>query len=322
MTQTKDDVVTYPGARPPDRVRDVDAWGIRIRVHEWGDAGDPPLILAHGGFDFARTFDVFAPMLADGGWRCVSWDHRGHGDSEHAALYSWDADMRDAIAVLDSTTREPVPVVGHSKGGNMLLNLTEICPHRLFRFVNIDGMPSPFRHLEIVGHERTRMMEQAMDDWLVHRRRIAGGARKPGTIDELARRRGRMNPRLSHEWLRYLVSVGARHDEDGWRWKIDPGLRFGGFGPWRHSWSLGTLHACPVPLLGILGMEAEEMGWGTHPDQLEPFMPAGGRVVAFEETGHFVHIEKPREVADLVLEFLSDRGDTPRRSVVPPGPPS
>ena len=51
--------------------------------------------------------------------------------------------------------------------------------------------------------------------------------------DELAARRQRMNPRLSHEWLRYLVTVGAREDIDGWRWKIDPKLRFGGFGPWR-----------------------------------------------------------------------------------------
>ncbi len=31
----------------------------------------------------------------------MSWDHRGHGDSEHAELYSWDADLRDAVAVFD-----------------------------------------------------------------------------------------------------------------------------------------------------------------------------------------------------------------------------
>src|SRR5690606_16280035 len=86
---------SYPGARPPDRRRDVDSAGLRIAVWEWGDPDAPPLLLAHGGFDFARTFDVFAPLLADGGWRVVSWDQRGHGDSEHAALYNWDADARD-----------------------------------------------------------------------------------------------------------------------------------------------------------------------------------------------------------------------------------
>jgi pimeloyl-ACP methyl ester carboxylesterase len=306
MTETIElEATSFPGARPPSRRRIVDAWGVGIRVNEWGDERDPPLLLAHGGFDFSRTFDVFAPLLADGGWRVVSWDHRGHGDSEHTALYSWDSDVRDAMAVLDATTYEPVPVVAHSKGGNMLLQLTEIAPHRLSRFVNIDGMPSPMRHMEIVGHERTRWMEQAMRDWLDHQRKIATLVRRPGTLEELAARRGRMNPRLQPEWLRYLVTVGARKDKDGWRWKIDPALRFGGFGPWRHSWSLGTLQAVPVPLLGILGLQPEEMGWGTEPGQLEPFLPPNSRIEYFEDAGHFVHIEKPHEVAELILEFLS-----------------
>jgi pimeloyl-ACP methyl ester carboxylesterase len=262
-------------------------------------------MLAHGGFDFSRTYDVFAPMLADAGWRVVAWDHRGHGDSEHTALYSWEADQRDAVAVFDSTTSDPVPVIGHSKGGNMLLQMSEYLPQRIARMVNIDGMPSPRRHLEIVGHERTRMLEEGMQNWLSHRRAIADLQRKAGTIEELAKRRGRMNPRLSPEWLQYLVTVGARHDSDGWRWKIDPQLRFGGFGPWRHTWSLAAMHALSMPVLVVIGTEHEEMGWGITPDQLQPFLPTSARIEVFDETGHFVHIEKPREVADMVLDFLS-----------------
>ena len=34
-------------------------------------------------------------------------------------------------------------------------------------------------------------------------------------------------------------------------------------------------------------------------------MPRDARVIAFEDSGHFVHIEHPRRVADLVLEFLA-----------------
>jgi pimeloyl-ACP methyl ester carboxylesterase len=114
-----------------------------------------------------------------------------------------------------------------------------------------------------------------------------------------------MNPRLSHEWLRYLVTIGARRDADGWRWKIDPSMRFGGFGPWRPDWSLERMRGFPVPLLAVLGLVEEEMGWGTTPEFLAPYMPRGARVVALEDSGHFVHIEHPRRVADLVLEFLS-----------------
>jgi pimeloyl-ACP methyl ester carboxylesterase len=298
-------MIDYPGARAPDRERWVDAFGVGIRVHEWGDEAARPILLVHGGFDFGRTFDVFAPILADEGWRCIAWDHRGHGDSEHATLYSFEGDVRDAVAVFDSVTKEPMPVIAHSKGGSMMLQLAEIAPHRFSKMVNIDGMPSPRRHLDVEGHERTMMMESAVGDWLSHRRRIHEAVRKPGTIDELAERRARMNPRLSMDWLRYLVTVGAREDADGWRWKIDPALRFGGFGPWRHSWAVAALPALSVPMLGLLGLQPEEMGWGTHPEQLEPYLPPDARLVAFEDAGHFVHIEKPREVADLVLEFLA-----------------
>ena len=94
-------VVTYPGAQAPDRQYRIDANGIGLATYEWGDADAPPLLCVHGGFDFARTYDVFAPLLAAGGWRVVSWDQRGHGDSDRADLYSWDADLRDALAVFD-----------------------------------------------------------------------------------------------------------------------------------------------------------------------------------------------------------------------------
>lgn len=301
-----EELPTYPGARRPDRFRSVDRSGVRIAVYEWGEVDAPPLLLAHGGFDFAGTFDVFAPLLAGAGWRVVSWDHRGHGDSEHAALYSWDADMRDAVTVMDSVTRDPVPVVGHSKGGAIMLQVVEALPHRFSHLVNIDGLPSPRPRPapDIAGRERTRLLADELAGWLDFRRTAGHKERKPGTLDELAERRGRMNPRLSRDWLRYLVTIGARRDSDGWRWKIDPALRMGGFGPWRHIWSIERLPGLPVPLLGVLGMQQEQMGWGTEPDDLVPYLPSGARLEVFPDAGHFVHIEKPDEVAAMTLEFL------------------
>jgi pimeloyl-ACP methyl ester carboxylesterase len=294
----------FPGAQRPDRRRWVDAWGVRIATYEWGAPDAPPLLLAHGGFDFAGTFDVFAPLLAAGGWRVVSWDHRGHGDSAHVALYSWDADVRDALAVLDATTRGPVPFIGHSKGGAVLTQLVEACPHRASRLVNIDGIPARRPLPDVADHERTRMLAAELSGWLDHRAHAAEKERRPGTLDELARRRARMNPRLPHDWLRYIATIGARQDADGWRWKIDPALRFGGFGPWRFDWSLQRMPGLPVPFLAILGLVPEVMGWGTSPDSVRSYLPPGARLESFADSGHFVHIEKPREVAALVLDFL------------------
>lgn len=297
--------VEFPGAQRPDRQRTVDTSGVQIAVCEWGDLEAPPVLLVHGGFDFAGTFDVFAPLLVRGGHRVVAFDQRGHGDSEHAALYSWDADVRDTLAVLDSIGPGPVAAVAHSKGGGIMSNLVEALPHRFTGFVNIDGMPTPHQHKDVAEHERTRLHARDLAGWLDHRAAAVDKSRRPGTLEELASRRRRMNPRLSMAWLRYLVSVGARCDADGWRWKIDPSLRFGGFGPWRASWALERMPSMAVPMLGIVGLVHEEMGWGTTPETIEPYLPAGARIEYFEDSGHFVHIEKPEEVAALVLEFLS-----------------
>lgn len=297
--------VEIPGARPPDRTDAVDAAGVRIAIHEWGDADAPPLMLAHGGFDFARTFDTFAPRLADAGWRVVSWDHRGHGDSDHAHLYSWDADLRDAAAVFDRVAgRRPVPAIGHSKGGAILVQLADAQPFRFASLVNIDGIPSKRPIPDVAEHERTKMLVGELTGWLDHRAGTAGKQRRPGTIDELAQRRGRMNPRHSMEWLRYLVTVGAVEHDDGWRWKLDPSMRFGGFGPWRPEWSLYRLAGLGAPFYGLLVEIEEEMGWGTSPDDVRPYIPDGGRLEILDGVGHFAHIEQPDEVAGRILEFL------------------
>jgi pimeloyl-ACP methyl ester carboxylesterase len=59
-----------------------------------------------------------------------------------------------------------------------------------------------------------------------------------------------------------------------------------------------------MPFLGVLGTEYEEMGWGTSPNHVRHYLPVGGRLEVLEGVGHFVHIEQPDVVADLVLDFL------------------
>jgi pimeloyl-ACP methyl ester carboxylesterase len=299
---------TTPGAAEavaPEREYHIDAGGVAIAIHEWGDADSPPLMLAHGGFDFARTFDTFAPLLAVGGWRVVGWDQRGHGDSAHTHLYSWDADLRDASAVFDHVAgRASVPAIGHSKGGALMVQLADAEPFRFSGLVNIDGIPSKRPIPDVAEHERTKMLAGELAGWLDHRRATAGSQRKPGTIEELARRRGRMNPRLSEEWLRYLVTVGGYESDDGWRWKLDPSMRFGGFGPWRPEWALMRLAGFGVPFYGMLVEIEEVMGWGTAPSEVEGYVPEGGRLEVLRGVGHFAHIEQPLEMADRVLDFL------------------
>lgn len=287
----------------PDLVRRVDAHGVSIAVHEWGDPAGPPVLLAHGGGDLARTFDALAPLLAARGWRVVAWDQRGHGDSDHCALYSWDADLRDALAVADSVSRGPVPMVGHSKGGSLLTLLADACPHRVSHLVNLDGFPSRRHHPDVVTHERNRARLEAVRPWLDHRRTYT--ERAATSVEDLVQRRRRVNPRLPDTFLRHLVEVGSVADVDGLRWKGDPALRGHGFVPLRPELSLFATAALAMPFLAVLGLVFEpEMDTGASPEDLAPYMPPQAEVVGLEDTGHFVHVERPAEVAELIGDFL------------------
>ncbi len=299
------DTRTFTGARPPDRTRKVMSTGLSIHVNEWGDESAPPLMLAHGGMDFSRTFDVFAPLLAAGGWRVVAWDHRGHGDSDPPSFYGWDADVRDMLAVLDSTTDGRAAMVGHSKGGALLMQLAQTLPHRCSHLANLDGLPSNGWNADLSAAEDLALMRKELTGWLDFQRRLTPSTqRKPGTIQELAARRQKMNPRSDIQWLEYLVTVGAYQSDDGWRWKLDPGLRIAHFGAWRTEWSRDRMPSLGMPFLGVLGLEKEDMGWGTSPEDIVDWLPDHAQFEPLADTGHFVHIEQPEFVASLVLEFL------------------
>lgn len=308
---TTDSIERPPGVETPARQWRLQvAPELELAVHEWGDEAAPPLFLAHGGADFARTFDRFAPLLADSGWRVVSWDHRGHGDSDRAALYSWLADLRDALLVIEAAAgSERAVLVGHSKGGGLFSHLAAALPERFTHFVNIDGIPRrhhPGRRQKPPLDERIQRRNQMFAAWLDHRRRAANKDRRPGSLEELAERRARMNPRLPLEWLRYLVTVGASRSRDGWRWNLDPVIRMGGIGPWRPDWGLKGLRDITVPMLAILGRQREPMGWGNDPDEARADLPPSARLEVYEDSGHFVHIEHPERVAEHVLGFLGE----------------
>ena len=64
------------------------------------------------------------------------------------------------------------------------------------------------------------------------------------------------------------------------------------------------LPAVSAPFLAVFATEVEVMGWGTRPEDVEGFLPEGARVEEIEGAGHFMHIEQPQVVADLVLDFV------------------
>jgi aminoacrylate hydrolase len=65
-------------------------------------------------------------------YRCISFDHRGTGDSDKPKnSYSTQAIARDAVALIDRLGIDRAHVAGTSTGGCVLQNLAIDCPDRL-----------------------------------------------------------------------------------------------------------------------------------------------------------------------------------------------
>jgi pimeloyl-ACP methyl ester carboxylesterase len=288
----------FPGAVPPDRRHTVDSLDVTLNLLEWGDPLAPPLLLCHGMWDHARSFALVAPLLARR-YRVLALDARGHGDSGWANGYSWLVDVADIINVAHWIGRE-LQLIGHSKAGGQVVDAARALPGIVNRVVNIDGFgPPPFAAADEPTPERCV-------EFLDGRRRLTQQTawRPYKTLDELIERRRQQNPRLSRGWLQYFLFHGAREDDDGWRWKVDP-LAQSSFGPWRPEWIAPEFAQLQVPMLAMVGSEQDT--WGPLPDVIRAERLAGVRQVVhctIAAAGHFPHIERPEETADAIMDFL------------------
>jgi pimeloyl-ACP methyl ester carboxylesterase len=69
---------------------------------------------------------------------------------------------------------------------------------------------------------------------------------------------------------------------------------------------MSRLPGLGAPVLAVLGLQPERMGWGNAAEEVAGMLPAGSHTVSYDDVGHFVHIEQPHRVAALALDFLAD----------------
>jgi len=290
---------SYPGAVEPLRHRWVRSGDLRVHVAEWGRESDPPLVLCHGFWDHARGFATLAPLLADAGYRVCAVDVRGHGDSDWAHTYFWWGWVGDVVRVIESLDRE-VAVIGHSFGGGVAVDTAVVLPQRVRKVVNIDGFGPPPDDATVAP------VPERLENFLDLRRKLTMRPDwKPyPSLADLIARRGAQNPRLSPQWLQYFVFHAARQTEAGWIWKADLQMT-GGAGPWKPDFVALSYAALEVPLLAIEGTEDDT--WGPMDDAIvAPRLARAPDVTRCRVAGagHFVHMEKPRETAAAILDFI------------------
>lgn len=126
-----------PGRHPHTSVV-VDRAGSRIHAWVTGPADGPLIVLTHGAAMDHRMFDPQVGPLVAAGYRVLTWDLRGHGDSQplgRTPILVGDMvdDLRALLEHLDA--RGPVCAGGQSLGGYVTQELAFRHPSRVSAMV-------------------------------------------------------------------------------------------------------------------------------------------------------------------------------------------
>lgn len=286
--------------RRPSRSRVIEARGLALHLRLWGEPGRPPLVLLHGSRDASATFQFLVDALA-GDWFAVAPDWRGHGLSGWSPCgYAFTDYLADLDHLLgDLFPGRPVPLVGHSLGGNVALVYAGVRPEQVSGVVSLDAFGVPDRDpSEAPAHLRR---------WLEAGRRAPPDPAYPSR-EAMAERLVRANPRLDLPRARFLAGHLGREDGDGrFRWCLDPRHRLPFAGLHRRAEWAACLAEVRAPALYLAServypaFEAEPGGFAGRLAQLPP-----GRLVRLDEAGHNLHHDAPGEAAALVEAFASD----------------
>lgn len=150
--------------------------GLALIGEAFGDPAAAPILFFHGGGQSRSAWRRAASLVGDAGFYGVTFDLRGHGDSEWAADgdYLLDAFGRDVEALLTQFTR-PVTLVGASRGGQAslvggsrhpdrvrLIMLADVAP--LMRDDGVNGIRAFFAE----GEAGFATLDQAADSLARH----------------------------------------------------------------------------------------------------------------------------------------------------------
>jgi pimeloyl-ACP methyl ester carboxylesterase len=182
--------------------------GIGLAGDRW-EPDDPQgtVVLLHGGGQTRHSWARTARRLAARGWRAITLDARGHGDSgwSPTGVYTLDdmvGDLLRAVGALD----EPPVVIGASMGGRTALVTAGEHPDTVAGLVLVDIAP----RLDPAGQARVRAFMRGAPDGFSSLEEVAEAVR---AYDP------RRRPASGLEGLKRNV----RLREDGrWYWHWDP----------------------------------------------------------------------------------------------------
>lgn len=174
-----------------------------------GPDDGPPVLLLHGGGQTRHSWHTTLDALGEKGWRAISMDLRGHGESEWAedGDYSMDAFAGDVLSAVDSLDQPPA-LVGASLGGMASLAAIGQHPDRTVAtaLVLVDVAP----RTEAQGRDRIgEFMLEHMEDGF-------------GSLDEVVDAIQRYNPHRPRPKDLSGLQKNLRQRDGRWYWHWDP----------------------------------------------------------------------------------------------------
>jgi len=111
-----------------------------LHVESNGDPLGRLILCVHGLSANCRSFDRFAPVVAEADHHVVTMDLRGRGRSEitPSGSYGWDSLARDLLEIAEHYGADSFDMTGHSMGGFIGRPLAAQYPRRCSRLVLID----------------------------------------------------------------------------------------------------------------------------------------------------------------------------------------
>jgi pimeloyl-ACP methyl ester carboxylesterase len=256
--------------------------------------------MLHGGLDASATFQFLVDSFRQN-WLIFAPDWRGHGRSESAKQGYW---FPDYLADLDSITEQlfrdkPVPIIGHSLGGNVACIYAGLRPERVSYLVSLDGFGLPDRGPE----EAPGQLRRWLDSW----REPCKPHKVYGSIAEMAARLREANPRLDEGKSLFLATELTAPSGDGFVWAFDP----------RHRAPFGMLHKKAEWAASLAQVRGPTLFIGSD----RPFPPSlskepeglaarvsiipGAVYERVEGAGHNLHHDEPEAVASIIERFLA-----------------
>lgn len=246
--------------------------GVRIRYHRTGDG--PVVLLSHG---YTASRHMWAPnvgAIADAGHTVVTWDQRGHGDSDYPgdpAAYAEEEAVADIGAILDAVGADRAVIAGMSLGGYLSLAFHLAHPERTAALVLVDTGPG-FKS------------DEARAAWNRSAEQYAADFTDRG-LDALP-----VSPERSE------VDRSVHRDATG----LVGAAR--GLMVQRDARVIASLPTVAVPTLVVVG--DQDTPFLTAADYMAAKVP-NARKVVLERAGHASNIDQPEAFNRAVTEFLA-----------------